>query len=253
MHRGFSLVELSIVMVILGLLVGGVLSGQSLIRAAELRAISTEYSRYYTAVQAFKDKYFAVPGDMSNAQSFWGVAHATAATCNTTPSTSALTCNGDGNGRINNSMGSNEQFRFWQHLANAGLIEGNYNGVQGAGGSDEAVIGTNVPRSKLSNAGWSIYYSANDPGNADVFANDFQNFFTFGGFVATGYTGNRVLKPEEAWNIDTKVDDGKPGMGRVIVRYIQECTNATGQTDITTTYKLTNTANQCALYYPRVL
>lgn len=44
----FSLVELSIVLVILGLLVGGVLSGQSLIRAAELRSISSEYSRYFT-------------------------------------------------------------------------------------------------------------------------------------------------------------------------------------------------------------
>lgn len=57
--RGFSLVELSIVLVILGLLTGGILAGQSLIRAAELRAVSTEYSRYATAVQSFRDKYFA--------------------------------------------------------------------------------------------------------------------------------------------------------------------------------------------------
>ena len=60
---GFSLVELSIVLVILGLLTGGILAGQSLIRAAELRSISTDYSRYIAAVQAFRDKYFALPGD----------------------------------------------------------------------------------------------------------------------------------------------------------------------------------------------
>ena len=66
----FSLVELSIVLVILGLLVGGVLSGQSLIRAAELRSVTTEYSRYTTAISSFRDKYFALPGDMSNATSF---------------------------------------------------------------------------------------------------------------------------------------------------------------------------------------
>ncbi len=53
---GFSLVELAIVLVILGLLAGGVLSGQSLIRAAELRSVIAEYQRYYTAVKIFNDE-----------------------------------------------------------------------------------------------------------------------------------------------------------------------------------------------------
>ena len=71
-RSAFSLVELSIVLVILGLLTGGILSGQSLIRAAELRSVTTEYSRYTAATYSFRDKYFALPGDMSNAESFWG-------------------------------------------------------------------------------------------------------------------------------------------------------------------------------------
>ena len=69
---GFSLLELSIVLVILGLLAGGVLSGKSLIRAAELRTIGTERDRFRTAMYAFRDKYFMLPGDISNATSFWG-------------------------------------------------------------------------------------------------------------------------------------------------------------------------------------
>ncbi|MFZ4541879.1 MAG: type II secretion system protein [Rickettsiales bacterium] len=56
-HHAFSLVELSIVLVILGLLVGGILSGQALIRASELRSVSTEQQRYFTAIQTFRDKY----------------------------------------------------------------------------------------------------------------------------------------------------------------------------------------------------
>ena len=129
----FSLVELSIVLVILGLLVGGILSGQSLIRAAELRSFTTEYSKYVAAVNSFKDKYFQLPGDMPNATSFWGAAHATPATCLTTVGTGSQTCNGDGNGSISNAAAASqygEEYTFWQHLANAGLIEGSYTGIR---------------------------------------------------------------------------------------------------------------------------
>ncbi|MBX9726410.1 MAG: prepilin-type N-terminal cleavage/methylation domain-containing protein, partial [Rickettsiales bacterium] len=97
----FSLVELSIVLVILGLLVGGVLSGQSLIRAAELRAVSTEYSRYVTSAQTFRDKYFALPGDMNNATRFWGNLGGT--NCTNSAGTSAVTtgtCDGNGDGQV---------------------------------------------------------------------------------------------------------------------------------------------------------
>jgi prepilin-type N-terminal cleavage/methylation domain-containing protein len=69
----FSLVELSIVLVILGLLVGGVLAGQSLIRAAQLRAVTAQVGQYAAASKTFRDKYFALPGDLPNATSFWPV------------------------------------------------------------------------------------------------------------------------------------------------------------------------------------
>ena len=80
-RSGFSLVELSIVLVILGLLTGGILAGQSLIRAAELRSVATESQRYMAALNSFRDKYFALPGDMANATAFWGAQNATPATC----------------------------------------------------------------------------------------------------------------------------------------------------------------------------
>lgn len=73
MKHGFSLVELSIVLVILGLLTGGILAGQSLIRAAELRSVSTEQSRWVTAANSFRDKYFALPGDFRDATKFWNL------------------------------------------------------------------------------------------------------------------------------------------------------------------------------------
>ena len=255
---GFSLVELSIVLVILGLLVGGVLTGQSLIRAAELRAVTTEYGKYSTAIRAFKDKYFAIPGDMSNATVFWG----TAPDCTisaTTAGTGTQTCNGDGN---NNIYAGKEGFRFWQQLANAGLIEGNYTGVTGPNnGYWDAIIGTNIPASRIGNVGWTAA--------SIVYGNDWY-FPEIGGAIGTGvytYTINQLwlgkkytvvgtygafLKPEELWNIDTKLDDGKPGVGIVVANNWGSCTdaaNASVAASGTANYRVTSSSIACAIIF----
>src|SRR3954468_21990802 len=63
-ERGFTLIELSIVLVIIGLIVGGVLVGQDLIRAAEIRATVGQYEKYNTAINTFRSKYNGLPGDI---------------------------------------------------------------------------------------------------------------------------------------------------------------------------------------------
>ena len=251
----FTLIELAIVLVVIGLLVGGVMSGQALIKAAELRAVVTEHQRYKTAVMIFKDKYRALPGDMKNATKFWGVAHATPATCKTTASTGKETCDGDGDGAIEyGAAGSNEVYRFWQHLANAGLIEGQYNGITGAGGGayGHSIIGTNVPASKLTNAGWSLYYRAGIfVGYSEMFSGIYGNYFVVGKETSAYGTYFPILTPEEAWNIDVKVDDGKPGMGEVTATFWDTCTDATDKDDADSDYLLTDTTVECSLAFMR--
>lgn len=250
-RSAFSLVELSIVLVILGLLVGGVLSGQSLIRAAELRAVSTEYSRWMTASQSFRDKYFAIPGDMANATSFWGAAHATPATCLTTVGTGTQTCNGNGDGRIDAPAAASqygEWFTFWQHLANAGLIEGTYSGRAGAANNADSSAG-NTPRSKLSNGFWFV---ATDTSS---FAAMFpvavaRSNFRIGTAAAGAWPSNPIMKPEELWNIDTKLDDGRPGLGSVtttLLSYGFSC--ADGNTASSAAYNLALTTTQCLGFF----
>lgn len=238
MRHGFSLVELSIVLVILGLLTGGILAGQSLIRAAEIRAVSTDLQKYATAHYSFRDKYFAIPGDMNNAVRFWGAADGSTgetAACLTTNSQTLSdtkrTCNGDGNGRIDPTATSHETYRYWQHLANAGLIEGSYTGIANAVGGGEP--GFNVPLSKLQRlsigSGW---WPAGDPSgmydssNTYIFAGYYGNIYTIQGPRDTSFAPPqaRILRPEEIWNIDTKMDDSKPHTGKLRARKGFGCT-----------------------------
>lgn len=255
MHRGFSLVELSIVLVILGLLVGGVLSGQSLIRAAELRAVTSEYQRYATATNSFRDKYFQLPGDMNNAESFWTTLNATNATCRDTASTSTATCNGDGDGAIEiQSTRSRELFRFWQHLANAGLIEGSYSGTLTNSTPWGVAIGTNAPASKLGRGTWSVVAQADVAVWGGFYNNIFQptasNWLQFGAVEVDFWNYRSILKTEEAWNIDTKIDDGLPGTGKMTTykaSFLPNCVSSS--TSSSATYILNQSGVNCVVLF----
>lgn len=234
--HGFTLVELSIVLVILGLLVGGVLAGQSLIKAAELRAVTTEYTNYVTAINTFKGKYFALPGDMPNAVRYWGAQAGTTddginSTCAglSAAATGLPTCNGDGNGRVGGTLASNpwmrsphEVFRFWQHLTNAGLTEGGLTGVSSAGAYG-ARVGTNVPRSKFNaGAGWGVASYETSvtaaPYATIVFPANYGSYLFLGGNASNTSLQHEepILKAEDMYTIDMKMDDGKPHTGIVL-------------------------------------
>lgn len=261
-NHGFTLVELSIVLAVLGLLAGGIISGKALIHAAQLRAISNEYTRYVIAVKTFREKYFGLPGDIPNATEFWGAATNCPGT-HAQPSTDKRTCNGNKDGIINVlSANSNETYRFWQHLSNARLIEGTYSGVTGSALNQQiSVIGTNVPPSKYPLGGWSVYPFAplvefGDPstGSALLFDGVYNNTIAIGGQTITSISDDRIIKPEDAWNIDKKMDDGKPGTGFLrTYRNSANCHNAASLTGAAQTtdavYNVTFTSGGCHLLF----
>lgn len=214
--RAFSLVELSIVLVILGLLTGGILAGQSLIRASELRSVVTDVQRFQSAVYSFRDKYNGIPGDLRNATRFWTSAGGTGddiACIDAQSGGSAATCNGTGDGQVRSTPGYlySERFLAWKHLANAGLIEGSYTGkTTGALGSYGASPGINVPASKIGQASWDLFYMS-EAGSLTSYFSGTQfdtNMLTF--FYSS-------MSPENMWGIDTKLDDGSPVYGKVTV------------------------------------
>ena len=131
---GFTLIELSVVLVIIGLIVGGVLVGQDLIKAAQLRAQITQTEQFNTAVNAFVAKCGGLPGDI-NAQG--------AAACGLQPR-GQYQGEGDGNGLIEGAMnsgycqfclGGGETAVFWVDLSTAGLIDGSFSQAIDSGNS----------------------------------------------------------------------------------------------------------------------
>lgn len=216
--RGFTILELSIILVVLGLLTGSIMLAQSFVRASELRAVSAEYQRYSTSINAFFGKYGGLPGDLPDATQYWGV-NGNTTTCRSNVSTTQLTCDGNGDGLIDTvdaSVTMHERFSAWKHLANAGMVEGDFTGVGGPDGARDFAMGVNSPPSKFARAGWMFAYR--HPAGVDVnwFATQGGNFLQFGGETGTVANWGPVLTPEEAWKVDDKVDDGRPGTGQVI-------------------------------------
>jgi prepilin-type N-terminal cleavage/methylation domain-containing protein len=216
-QHGFTLIELSMVLVIIALLTGGIFMAQSLIRQSQLRAVATEFDTYRKAIGEFRDKYYGLPGDITTAEGIWGADAGCPGTSSTTVVKTA-TCNGDGNGSIGSSTSSgllsnqHEWFRAWQQLSNAGLMNGKFTGAPGDKSLSAALPKVNVPESKLIGAGWTLNFMLLNS-NSMLWADQYGHLLNLGAAVEGDYTRGAIMTPDEAVNIDTKIDDGKPGTG----------------------------------------
>lgn len=260
MKRGFSLVELSIVLAVLGLLVGGVIAAQSMMRASQLRSVITESTQYRTAVVTFQTQYNSIPGDFRYATRNWGRLN-TNSDCLTNTSTAVGTpgvCDGNGDGTIGGAAAANqagEMFQFWRHLNQAGMLDGTFSGLAGAAGGTDHIPGSNAPASRLKSSGWGVTF-LNSAGTSNLYASNFGNLLTIGGVSAGNLPYTPMLLAEEAWNIDTKEDDGKPAFGSIRARDGTGfggtgCTTSTSFSDYAGTYNTaTNTSiKSCSLLF----
>lgn len=265
--HAFSLVELAVVIALLAFVVGGVITGKNLLFTAGLREIPTQAHQYISAIESFRDKYGALPGDMVNAQEIWGRADGGAVTTdcgNPATDTSATsitaTCNGNGDGVIsrNNGIGTRafperyEAFRIWQHLKNADMIKGAFSGVAGTAGLDQTVGGVNTPASFLKASAYDIEFF--DVTRWGHFTEpDYRHVLYFGKHTSWSYAPHLpILSPRNMYEMDKKLDDALPGSGTILSLNNSQSPNCV-TTNVASTsvykYETENDAPQCVALF----
>ncbi len=182
-QTGFTLIEIAIVLVIIGLLLGGVLKGQELIQNARVRNIIAQQDGIKAAYFGFQDRYRGIPGDYPSALAIQNIPGVSAAVC-------GANCGGNSNGQIDPGA---ETFLAWYHLSRSGFITGNYqtNGTE------------------------AIATLANSPTNP---YGGFMQIINDATYQAAGPARNNVktgtgIPSLVLAEVDRKIDDGNPASG----------------------------------------
>lgn len=266
---GFTLVELSIALVIIGLLAGGILVGQDLIAAAKRRAIINEEEKIVTAVTTFRLKYNCIPGDCLTATGYFDTATGACGTFTVNSTPRVETCNGNGNGAVDAIEYGHEAFRAMQQLADANLIPGPFTGtcIDGGAGCSPGFFkfGVDMPASKaFPNGGWLLYnqtsfelggFGPSLAGGVWFWTNTpRQNVLWFTSDQPHNWGQHGAVShftPADAYAVDVKMDDGLPAFGRVVTDLLGSAVygcHGPGP-DTTTTYSVTATSGSCSLVF----
>lgn len=201
--RGFTLVELSMSILVIGLLVGGVLAGNGLVRQAKFKKLLGQVTEAKEAGKVFTSRYNALPGDIKNAFALFG-----GAVC----AGDADSCNGNGDGRIGYNDYNDETYMAWKHLGLSSIYSGQFTGSAGE------VLGKNIPASTFKTAGMRWRYNVIAAYDNLILGNSLM-------LTARAESLNEGgMSPKDARAFDEKYDDSIPATGNII-SFIGTATN----------------------------
>lgn len=234
----FSLIELSIVLIIIGLLIAGVTGGASLIKSSELRSVVTESRTWSVSVNSFYNQFDDLPGDYA--------------------STLGSIAGGDADGTIEADNGvdsdttDHEGRNAWRHLSITNILDTSviYPTVSNATlasagdpGNALSTFGEYIPASKIGSAGWDFDYNS-----------DSQNVVVLTGSIGAISSGNTLVNgtvvstgavtPTDALSLDSKYDDASATAGSI--RAVEPSGNSC---NTATAYDTTTSTKDCALSF----
>ncbi len=190
-QSGFTLVEIAIVLVIIGLLLGGVLKGQELINNAKVKNLANDFRSISTFIYAYQDRFRALPGDDLAANT-----HVNGGTVATSPAAPAARGNARIEGAWNSATNTDESFLFWQHVRLANLATGPTN----TGAAD--FLPRNSEGGRIGVTGGPILTNAAPVGGA---------------YAASFYVCSDGIQGRFARQLDVTLDDGNTQTGALRV------------------------------------
>jgi prepilin-type N-terminal cleavage/methylation domain-containing protein len=212
-QAGFTLIELAIVLVIIGLLLGGVLKGQELINSAKVKNMATDFKNIQVYIYGYQDKFRALPGDDNKANSH--VAGGTLATTGGTVGNAVIEGNWD------TTTVTDESALFWQHVRLAGLAAG------------------------PTNTGDASYFPTNADGGR-IGIQSVAGFAKITGMSGAYVVCSNAILGKFAKQLDVSMDDGETSTGSM--RAIPQASTGAAVTTASITAGSTATVGDAAPY-----
>ncbi len=246
-QRGFTLIEMSIVLVIIGLIIGGILKGQELIESSRQKNLISQIDRVKAGITTFIDRFKEYPGDFARAST---LLNAQLGNGNSDGHVGATVANVAG--MVTGQNGAGENVWFFDHMIAADLLGGTVipSGTAPTCFSGACVNASPLPSSSYTLTGLSILYGTHEGTTTNVGSSHQGHWFIFSRFAgaATWPTaaGGSAISPERAFQLDSKYDDGIAWEGaiRTITTANGNC-GATGATYV----PLNQTSADCNMVF----
>ena len=192
--NAFTIVESIIVITFFASIISAIYFVNKINQVNDIKSLIMQIKKYDIAINAFTQKYHALPGDVENTVDY-GITDSNTDGDNNNIITDSAQKNFSANGEISN---------LWMHLSKTKMLDENYDGAE----DDKAKIGTTFPISKIGDKIGILAYGA----NGKTF---YQIGFDFADYDRL-YASDKSLKTTEAYLFDKKIDDANPKTGRVI-------------------------------------
>jgi len=234
--KAFSLIELAISLVVISILISSVSIVTEMVRQAHVRTIVKELKTFKTAIDMFKESYNGLPGDLTNASTFW-----TSCTNQTTPVVN--NCNGNGDDIIQLSY---EGMRIWEHLSLAELIHGSYIGTDTIGNGNQFNPGQNSPKLSIAKG---CYNGENKDSDSTWYGISSDMVITAGKSSTNTSCQDSLFTPDDSLNIDIKIDDAVATTGMILATEGESIKVSNPNDCVNTDYNLDIKADSCRILY----